>query len=144
MAKMLEINLIFGRYKSSPLLIGSFSNFLQSIPFHSLHFFSVCFTDQSSLPRTLCIYKKRDFSPPTRDSFFGESNHQTQTGNPGGQGNERLEYHLIPKRFFQTVAVNIKWSGEGRYTNIPFRGSSLSLFMLQKPAQVLPVTATWL
>ena len=54
-----------------------------------------CFTDQSSLPRTLCVYKRRDFSPPTRDSFFGESKHQTRTGNPGGQRNERSVSYLL-------------------------------------------------
>ena len=76
--------------KNAPL-----ENLLQSISFHFLHFFSDSFTDQSSLPRTLCVYKRRDFSPPTRDSFFGESKHQTRTGNPGGQRNERSVSYLL-------------------------------------------------
>ena len=82
MAKMLEINPNFVRYKlapdNKPLLKICCNQFLFILCI------SDCFTDQSSLPRTLCVSKRRDFSPPTRDNFFGESNHQTRTGNPGG------------------------------------------------------------
>ena len=47
------------------------------------------------------------------------------------------------REFFQTDAERIRWSGEGRLTNIPFSWSSLSLFMLKKPAEFLQVTTTW-
>ena len=73
MTKMLEINPIFACYKlaldNKPLLKICCNEFLFILCI------SDCFTEQSSLPRTLCVYKRRDFSPPTRDNFFGESNH---------------------------------------------------------------------
>ena len=75
MAKMLEINSSFARYKPFPRQYALQKNCC------NLFLFILCISDCF---RTLCVYKRRDFSPPTRDNFFGESNQQTRTGNSGG------------------------------------------------------------